>query len=99
LCRLLYFTQQQAPAGQQGQASQTQAPVSQQPQAHEQAQGAPLSQQPALHAGAAAGVENREASMSKKAFIEKSPVKNGKLKSKKWRFGKGPRVIAEPVCH
>jgi hypothetical protein len=70
LCQLLYFTQQQAPAGQQGQASQTQAPVSQQPQAHEQAQGAPLSQQSVLQAGAEAGVENREASISRKAFIE-----------------------------
>ena len=70
VCRLLYFTQQQAPPGQQGQASQTQVPVMQQPQAHEQAQGPPFSQQPVLHAGAEAGVENREASKSKKAFIE-----------------------------
>ena len=39
-------------ASQQGQASQTQAPVSQQPQAHEQAQGPPFSQQPVLHSEA-----------------------------------------------
>lgn len=70
VCRLPYFTQQQAPLGEQGQALQTQVPVSQQPQAQEQAQGPPLSQQPVLQAGAEAGVENREASKSNKAFIE-----------------------------
>jgi len=64
VCPLLYFTQQQE------QASQTQVPVSQQPQAHEQAQGPPVSQQPVLQAGTEAGVESSEASKSMKAFIE-----------------------------
>jgi hypothetical protein len=41
-----YFTQQQAPPGQPGQASQVQTPVSQQPQSQTQQQ-APLQQLPA----------------------------------------------------
>ena len=64
MCLLLYFTQQQE------QASQTQVPVSQQPQAQEQAHGPPVSQQPVLQDAAEAGVESNEASKSKKAFIE-----------------------------
>jgi len=53
MCRLTYFTQQQAPPGQQEQASQTQTPVSQQPQSQRQQQ-APWQQLPA-QAGADLG--------------------------------------------
>ena len=76
--RLRYFTQQQTP-GQPGQASQTQVPVSQQPQSQRQQQ-APL-QQPSAQAGAALGAAAEEKSVASKnmnTYIEKSP-------SRKWQ--------------
>lgn len=67
---LNYFTQQHAPPGQQGQASQTQTPVSQQPQSQTQQQELP--QQLPAHAGAAMGAaieENNAASRNVSVYI------------------------------
>jgi hypothetical protein len=75
--RWCYFTQQHAPLGEQGQVSQVQPPVSQQPQTQSQTE-APLAQQPSAQAGVAwgaEGVEKSEASKNISAFIKISPVK------------------------
>jgi hypothetical protein len=74
MCRLTYFTQQQAPPAQPGQASQVQTPVSQQPQSQTQQQ-APW-QQPSAQPAAALGdaEENNEASKKISEYIRNLQV-------------------------
>lgn len=70
ICGLGYFTQQQTPPGQHLQVSQTQTPVSQQPQSHAQQQDFP--QQLPAQAESALGAavnENKDASKKTSRYI------------------------------
>ena len=95
---LRYFTQQQAPPGQQGQASQVQTPVSQQPQSPTQQQ-APL-QQPSAQAGAlgAAAEEKSVASKNMNTYIEKSPSRKWQTQIKTETLFDGPPKKASLVA-